>query len=205
VVIAVQRPGAAQAELRVGHAGPGRNTPDYYALVTLNALLGGQFTSRINQQLRERLAVTYGARSAFDMRRAGGLFSVDTSIQSDAAHVGVREILRELRDVSAPGAITSAELAHARAGLTRGYVRHFETASQIARALVEMVTYDLADDVFDRFVPSVSHLSVEDISLAARDALRPDQASVVVVTDLDVHGAALQALGLPVVQAAPEF
>ena len=67
-VLLVNRPGAPQSELRVGHLGPPRRTEAYHALVTLNAILGGQFTSRINRKLREAMGVTYGARSAFDFR-----------------------------------------------------------------------------------------------------------------------------------------
>jgi zinc protease len=204
-VIAVHRPGAAQAELRVGHPGPPRRTPDYHALVTLNALLGGQFTSRINRNLRESRAITYGARTAFDMRRAGGLFSCDTAVQADSAAVAATEVLRELRDVTADGAIGADELEQARASLTRGYVRHFETAPHFLRALAELATYDLPADTFDRFVPAVSRLSIDDVARAARAALQPDNCAVVVVTDLDEHGKALEGMGRVVRRVEVEF
>jgi predicted Zn-dependent peptidase len=178
-LLALHRPGAAQAEVRVGQPGPPRATPQYHALVTLNALLGGQFTSRINRNLREGRAITYGARSAFDMRRAGGLFSCDASVQSDAAAVAMSEILRECRDVSVPGAISADELARAQAALTRGYVRHFETAGQLARALVDLATYELPDDTFDRFVPRISALTPDDVSRAAAATLRPADCTMV--------------------------
>lgn len=204
-LLAVHRPGAAQAEVRAGQAGPSRATPDYHALVTLNALLGGQFTSRINRNLREQRAITYGARSAFDMRRAGGLFSCDTSVQSDAAAVAAQEILREFGDVREPGAISADELLRAQAALTRGYVRHFETAGQLARALVDLATYRLPDDTFDRFVPRITALTATDISSAAAATLRPADCTVVVVTDLDRHRDALDALGREVEIISVEF
>jgi zinc protease len=204
-VIAVHRPGAAQAELRVGHLGPARRTPDYHALVTLNAVLGGQFTSRINRNLREARAITYGARTAFDMRRHAGVFSCDTSVQADSAAIAVTEIVNEFRGVRAPDAIGADELEQARASLTRGYVRHFETVSQLVRALVELASYGLDADTFDRFVPAVSGLTPADLTRAADTSIRPDDCAVVVVTDLDAHAGALETLGRPVVVTEVEF
>ena len=204
-VIAVHRAGAAQAEVRVGHLGPSRRTPAYHALITLNALLGGQFTSRINRNLREARAITYGARSSFDMRRAGGLFSCDASVQSDAAAVAAAEIQREFREVAGDHAVTTDELDQARASLTRGYVRYFETPGQIARAAVELATYELPDDTYDRFVPAVTHLSVDDIASAARASLQPDDCAIVIVTDLDQYREALGQLGRPVTETTVEF
>ncbi len=204
-VIAVHRPGAAQAEVRVGHLGPPRRTQNYHALVTLNALLGGQFTSRLNRNLREARAITYGARTSFDMRRAGGVFSCDTSVQVDAAVVAVEEIVRECRDVAVANTITDDELEQARASLTRGYVRHFETASHLARALVELASHDLPDDTFDRFVPAVMALSMDEITRAAQAVLRPDHCAIVVVTDLEKHRKALESLGRTVTETQPEF
>lgn len=204
-LLVVHRPGAAQAELRVGQIGPARQTRDCHALITMNALLGGQFTSRINRNLREGRAITYGARTGFDMRRAGGLFSCDTSVQADAAHVAAREVLREFAAVAEPDAVGRDELERAQASLTRGYVRHFETAGQLARALVDLATYRLPDDTFDRFVPAVGALAPADIARAARTTLRPDDCTIVVVTDLDKHREPLRELGRDVVEVQIEF
>ena len=110
----IDRPGAPQSEVRVGHRGPPRRTPDYHALLTLNALLGGQFTSRINRNLREARAITYGARSSFEMRRAGGLFSCDTSVQADATADAVeRDPARVPRGRRPRARSARTELAHA--------------------------------------------------------------------------------------------
>jgi len=204
-ILVVDRPGAPQSELRIGHTGPPRRTPQYHALVTLNAALGGQFTSRINRNLRETRGITYGARSSFDMRRVGGTFSCDTSVQSDATADAVREVLREIEGIRADEALGADELAHAKASLTRGYVRHFETAGQIARAIALLVTHDLDAGTYDRFVPTVEALTAGDLSRAAQSALRPDEATVVVAGDLEKLRRPLEALGRDVVQIEPEF
>lgn len=205
VVLLVNRPGAPQSELRVGHLGPPRTTPDYHVLVTLNAVLGGQFTSRLNRNLRETRGITYGARTAFDLQRSAGSFACDTSVQADATAVAVREILNEYRAIREPGAVTVDELALAQDSLTRGYVRHFETAGQLARALVELATYDLPQDTFDRFVPAITAVRPDDLTRGAGAAIQPDASAVVVVGDAATCRPALEALGMPVIDADPEF
>ena len=205
VIMLVNRPAAPQSELRVGHLGPPRHTPDYHALVTLNAVLGGQFTSRLNRNLRETRGITYGARTVFDMQRSAGSFVCDTSVQADATAVAVREILGECRAIREPGAVAADELALAQDSLTRGYVRHFETAAQFTRALVELATYDLPLDTFDRFVPEVTAVGAEALARVGATALRPDACAAVVVGDAATCRSSLEALGLPVIDADPEF
>ena len=200
----IERPGAPQSEVRVGHLGPPRLVSAYHALITLNAMLGGMFTSRINRNLRETRAITYGARTSFDMRRAGGTFSGDTSVQGDATAVAVREILAEIRGIQADAAVGRDELDAARASLTRGYVRNFEAAGHLTRAMAQLVTHGLDDATFDRFVPEVEALSAADIEAAARQFLHPDDAVVVVAGDPQ-HAAALIEIGREVVTVTPEF
>ena len=204
-ILIAPRPGAPQSEIRVGHHGPGRRTPDYHALLTLNALLGGQFTSRLNRNLRETRAITYGVRSSFEMRRVGGLFSCDTGVQADATAVAVSEILRECGEVSAADSIQAGEIASAKASLTRGYVRHFETAAHLVRAMAQLVTHGLETEVFDQFVPTIERLDASTLTHAARTAILPNEAAVVVVGDVDRVGGSLQSLGRVVAPIQVEF
>lgn len=203
-VFLVDRPGAPQSELRLGHLGPPRGTPDYHALVTLNAVLGGQFTSRINRRLREEKGVTYGARTAFDFRRVAGTFSCDTSVDAGATAEAIADILAEFQDIR-HGEVPALELGSARASLTRGYVRNFETAGQMARATAQIATHELPDDTFDRFVPSVEAVTGEQVHAAADACIRPEDATIVVVGDAARCQGPLEALGRPVVVATPEF
>jgi predicted Zn-dependent peptidase len=173
--------------------------------VTVNAIVGGMFTSRINRNLREARAITYGARSAFDMRRAGGLFAVDSSVQPDATTVALTEISSELAGMRADASVTAAELEQAKASLTRGYVRHFETSGQLMRALAQLAIYQLPDDSFDQFVPAIEGLTLPEITAAARSHLHPDLATLVVVGDLEQLEKPLATLGRPLRALKPEF
>ncbi len=201
----VARPHAPQSEVRVGHVGPPRLVPAYHALLALNAALGGQFSSRLNTTLRERKGLTYGVHTAFDFRRVGGTFTCESSVQASGTGEAIAEVLAEFGAVRTDGAITIEELARAKAALTRGYVRHFETADQLARAAVQLATYGLDDDTYDRFVPAVEAVTETSAVEAAREFIRPDRAVAVVVGDPDQCGPQLETLNRPIHVVTPEF
>jgi zinc protease len=204
-VLLVDRPGAAQSELRVGHYGPSRRTPVYHELVTMNAVLGGQFTSRLNRTLRENRGVTYGVRTAFEFRRSGGSFACETSVATEATADSTAEVLREFADLQQPGRLGDDELDRAKSSLTRGYARHFETGVQLARAVVHLVTHDLPASIYDAFVPAVEAVTTDEVTAVARDVLRPDAATVVVVGDAERCRIPLERLGWPVTMTTPSF
>ncbi len=95
-VVVVDRPGAPQSEVRIGHVGTARRIDDFHALVVMNALLGGLFNSRLNRLLREERGYTYGVHSDFDMRRGAGPFSVRCAVETDVTAPAVIDIMAEL-------------------------------------------------------------------------------------------------------------
>ena len=109
----VPRAGAPQSELRIGHVAVARNTPDYHALVAANMVLGGQFVSRINLNLREDKGFTYGARTSFDFRRLPGPFALQVSVQTAATGPAIAESLAEI------AAIRGVRPGHARGAVAR--------------------------------------------------------------------------------------
>jgi zinc protease len=179
----VHRSGAAQSELRLGHVALPRQSPDYHAALVANMVLGGQFVSRINMNLREDKGYTYGARTAFEFRRAPGPFVLHASVQSDATAEAIREAIFEIRSLRSDRPITRGELELGRASLTRGYPRSFETADQIARGAAQLALYDLPDDYFSTFTPKVLALTEEDVMAAAVKHIDPARLLSVVVGD----------------------
>ncbi len=180
-LVLVDRPGAVQSALRIGHVAAPRRTAGYHALQVLNAVLGGQFVSRLNQSLREEKGYTYGVRTAFQFRRGPGPFVMQGSVQADATVEAVREGLDEMAGIGGPRPVTPGELDLARSSLTRGFARGFETAGQVARGVAHLVQYDLPDDEHDRFVPAVTAVDAAAVTAAAARQLRADRAVVVVV------------------------
>ena len=199
----VHRAGAAQSELRIGHVSVPRSTADYHALLVLNLVLGGQFVSRINMNLRGDKGYTYGARTAFDFRRGPGPFVLQASVQSDATAAAVRESLRELEAIRGDRPVTRKELEVGRAGLTRGYPRNFETADQLARAAAQLALYGLPDDYYTTFVPRVLSLTEADITAVARKHIDPSRLAAVIVGDRDKAAPDLARLGLGDVMETP--
>jgi predicted Zn-dependent peptidase len=192
----VPRPGAPQSELRIGHVAVARSTPDYHPLVTANTILGGQFVSRINLNLREDKGFTYGARTGFDFRLMPGPFSVQVSVQTAATARAIEESIGEIAAIRGPRPATEDELSMAVATLTKGYARYFETPEQIGRAITQLSLYDLPDDYFAEFVPRIEQVTVSDVTRVTAEYLDPARLTTLVVGDLSVIGGELPRLGL---------
>ncbi|HEY3044559.1 MAG TPA: pitrilysin family protein, partial [Vicinamibacterales bacterium] len=192
----VPRASAPQSELRIGHVAVARNTPDYHALVTANMVLGGQFSSRINLNLREDKGFTYGARTAFEFRRRPGPFVLQVGVQTSATAQSIAESIDEISAMVSTRPITAEELRLAAASLTRGYARNFETADQIARAATQLALYDLPDTYFAEFVPRIERLTTDEVTGAVARHLHAARLTTVVVGDYDAVGADLRRLGL---------
>jgi zinc protease len=195
-LVIVDKPGSAQSEIRIGEVGLSRDTPDYHPLIVLNMILGGQFVSRINMKLRQEKGLTYGARTAFDFRRGRGPFILQTSVQSDGTGEAVTAALREIHAIRTDQPPTTEEVDVAKAALTRGYARNFETAEQIARAMAQLVLYGLPDDYFDTFMSRVADVTVERARQMASTHLHPDRLATAIVSDSSIVLPQLAAAGL---------
>ena len=186
---------APQSELRVGHAGPPRLTPDYFPLVLCNAILGGLFSSRLNLNLREEHAYTYGAHSGVDWRRWAGPFSMDAAVQSDVSAKAVREILNEFDRIRAEP-VTSSELSLAISYLDGVFPIRFETTRAIASALASQAIYDLPADYYDTYRANIRAVTADDILRVAQRHFDPAKLQVVAVGDPSVISEPLAALGI---------
>lgn len=201
----VPRNGAAQSELRIGHVCASRDTPDYHALVLLNMILGGQFVSRVNLNLRQDKGYTYGVRTGFDLRRGLGPFVLQTSVQTEVTAAAIREALRELEELRGSRPPTRDEITLARASITQGYPRGFETAQQVARGVAQLALHALPDTYFEEFVPRIDAVTAADLSRVAVQYLDPARMITLAVGDHTRIAASLSSLniGEPVVLAAP--
>lgn len=192
----VSRPGAAQSELRIGHVCAPRSTPDYHVLLILNTILGGDFVSRLNLNLREAKGYTYGVRTGFNLRRGIGPFVMQTSVGTDVTGPAIQEALAEIRAIADARPATPDEVALAFASVSKGYPRGFETSGQVARSVAQLALHGLPDSYFEEFVPRLAQITAEDVSAVARRYLTPDKMATLIVGDLDkIHGS-LPALGL---------
>ena len=192
----VPRAAAHQSELRIGLVTAARSTPDHPALVTLNAVLGGQFVSRINMNLREDKGITYGVQTSFDLRRGLGPFVLRTSVATANTGDAIRESLKELRDVGGDRPVTQDELALAHAAISKGFPRGFETANQVARSAAHLALHHLPDTYFEEFVPRLLAVTAGNVTEVARKYLDPERMTALIVGDFDRINGSLAALDL---------
>jgi zinc protease len=187
-------PGAEQSQIRIGAVGVARSTPDYFALQVLNTVLGGSFTSRLNQNLREEHGYAYGARSQFDMRRSPGPFTAAAGVQTDKTAESLTEFFNELEAIATP--IGADELAKAKNYLALGFPGDFETLSDLAARFEELVTYGLPDDYYNDYTAKIAAVTAADVRRAAAEYIKPDKLAVVVVGDRRQIEAGIRALNL---------
>ncbi|WP_438018745.1 pitrilysin family protein [Sorangium sp. So ce315] len=203
-VVIVDRPGLTQSTVTVTLPGVPRATKDYDALLVMNTLLGGQFSSRLNLNLREKHAYTYGARSGFDMRHGPGPFSAGGAVVRENTGPAVREIFAEI-DRMRREPVTLEELEDAKANLIRQLPARFETAGATASTIAALAVYDLPLDEFATRPARIRRITPADVQRVAQTYLVPEQLRVVLVGDAGAVGEQLSALQLgPVtVQKAP--
>ncbi|MCA1641306.1 MAG: insulinase family protein, partial [Acidobacteria bacterium] len=108
----VDRPGAAQSVIQIGQVGVARSSPDYFPLLVMNSILGGQFVSRVNLNLREDKGYTYGARTGFDYRRGAGPFIASAGVQTSVTKESVVEFMKEIRGIRGEVPVTEKELGY---------------------------------------------------------------------------------------------
>ncbi|MHB1037978.1 MAG: M16 family metallopeptidase [Pirellulales bacterium] len=192
----VDKPSAAQSVISVGLVGAKRNSPDYFALSVMNSIFGGQFSSRLNMNLREDKGYTYGARTGFDWRvHQPGPFTATSSVQTAVTAPALVEFLKEFNGMVGQRPVGKEELDFSKTYLTRGYPAGFETPGNVASQLETLVEYSLPDDYFNTVVPKISAVTAQDVLRVAKKYLDVAHLSIIVVGDRAKIESALQ--GLP--------
>jgi zinc protease len=194
-VFIVDRPGSVQSEIRIGHLGVPRSTPDFFPLQVFNIVLGGAFTSRLNLNLRERHGFTYGVRSRFAYRRAAGPFVVSTAVETDVTAAAVREAVAEVEGL-VQGGPTEAEVESARDYLAGIFPLRLEATHQVAAQIGAIIVHDLPDDYYSSYRENIRSVTREDVEAAGRRAVRPEEMAIVIVGDADGIRASLEELEL---------
>lgn len=193
-VYVLDKPGAAQSQIRIGWVGVPRSTPDYYALRVLSGVLGESFSSRLNHNLREVHGYAYGAGSRFDMRRTSGVFYATAAVQTDKTSDALREFFVELANIHSP--IPADELAKTKNFTERLVPRYFETERSAADALAQVFVYDLPADYYQTFGSRIEAVTADAVKRAADKYMQPDKFAVVIVGDRKVIEPGVKALNL---------
>ena len=190
----VDMPGAEQSQIRIGWVGVPRSTPEYFTLEVLNTILGGSFTSRLNQNLREEHQYTYGASSRFDMRLSAGPFFAGAGVQTDKTSEAIREFFNELNGISK--LVGPDELTKAKNYIALSFPSEFETIGDLSSHIEELVVYNLPDTYFPQYVRNIQAVTAEAVQKAATTYIQPKRFAVVAVGDRKVIEPGIRALNL---------
>lgn len=193
-IYVVDKPGAAQSVIRIGRIGVARDTEDYYALQVMNTILGGSFSSRLNQNLREDKGYSYGAGSSFSFRPAPGPFTAFSAVQTDVTGPALSEFMKELHSILE--AVPEGELNRAKNYVALRFPRNFQSVRQVAGQLEDQIAFDLPDSYFNDYTPNILAVTREDVQRVARQYIDPDHLAIIVVGDRSVIESQIQELDL---------
>ena len=180
----VDKPGAVQSNLKIGHIGIERNNPDFIAVTLMNTALGGYFSSRININLREKHGYTYGARSGFSPRIFPGEFSVETDVRNEVTDASVKLISEELKRITSEE-ITDEELQLVKNYLTGLFPLQLETANAVATRVINLKLYNLPKNYYSTYISNINKLTKGDVLRAAKKYIHPDNLYIIVSGNSD--------------------
>ena len=190
----VDKPGAAQSVIEIGRVGVPRMTDDFYAIVVMNTILGGSFTSRLNMNLREKHGYSYGAGSRFEFRPLAGPFLAAASVQTAVTDSALVEFVKELKGIREP--IPEADVERAKNYVALSFPADFQSVAQIAGQLEELVIYNLPDDYFNRYIERILAVTKADVERVARTYIDPGDMAYVIVGDRKEVGESVRKLNI---------
>ena len=191
----IDKPGAAQSVIRAGMPLVERSHADHMALSVLNYAFGGQFSARLNQNLRQDKGYSYGYNSGISWYNAPSLLSAGGSVQTAVTREAVIETLREFAHISGERPLTEDELNNAQNGLRLGYPAGFERPAQLLGQLVTLAQFNLPDNYFRTFEERLSAVTLTDTHRVAADYLTTNRLTILVVGDRQQVEEPLRALG----------
>jgi zinc protease len=194
-LLLVDRKDAAQSDVRIGLVGLDRRDRRYYQFEVLSSALGGGFTSRLVQRLREQLGITYGARAGMDYRLAPGPFVISTAIVTPQTGTGISEIVTILDDLATKD-MPAEELDKSKQNLIRALPSMFDTNASTAGAFADLAIFGLPDNWYATYAANVRKVTAKDVKSAAKTLIPSKNMVISIVGDLSKIKADLDKLNL---------
>ena len=195
-VVVIDRPGSAQTEIRVGHRGVPRTVPDYVSIDLMMRILGGEGANRLFGVLRSDRGLTYGASASLNTFRAGGDFQAQTDTRTDVTGEALRLMVNEFATLQRE-AVREAELGGAQQFLGGNFALTIETPGAIAQQVLAHLFYGVDLEEIETYRDQVDGVSPVDIQRVAKEYLRPEDLSIVLVGDASAFAAQLSGAGFP--------
>jgi zinc protease len=194
-VIVVDKPEAPQTMVLMAQTSVARSHPDYEKLDTMNQVMGGLFSSRINLNLREKHGYSYGARSRLAENRGVGPLSVGSSVRADVTGASIKEMLNEIEGMLQKE-VTPEELELAKASISRSLPALFETSRRTVETVGGLYVYDLPANYYEGLPARIGALTAAEVFEATKQHLEPDQMIIITVGDRGTIQQQLAPLGL---------
>jgi zinc protease len=179
----VDKPGAAQSIVNIGMPGPPRNTPDYFALQVMNTILGGQFQSRLNANIREQKGYSYGVSSNFGYGKGPGAFRAGGNIHTDKTDLALIEFMKELKGIGGDRPITDEEIKTAKESLIQGLPARFASITAISGSINSLLVQGLPDDYYQTYAAKISAITKDDLLRVAKQYINMGNLAIVIVGD----------------------
>jgi len=195
-VYLVDKPGAVQSNILVGQVLASSSAPNRLETDTMNNVLGGTFTSRINMNLREDKHWSYGARSSLPDALGGRPWLLSAPVQTDKTVESLRELQREIAEFVSAQPATAEEIAKIRNRDVRALSGRYETNAAVSGAIAEMITFGWPDDYVRSLKSRLEAQTDEAVRTAARESLDPGRMTWVVIGDLKTIEQPIRELGL---------
>jgi zinc protease len=199
-VFLLDRPAAEQSYIIAAQLIDAKQESGELSIEAMNDILGGNFTSRINMNLREDKAWSYGARTTIVDTKGQRPFMVLAPVQSDQTGPSIAEIVKEIDKLLGDNPVTAEEVSTSKKRSTLTLPGRWETASAVAGDIAELVRFDLPDNYWDEYAELVDELDATGVNSAARRILAPEQLTWIVVGDLALIESQVRELNLGTVQ-----
>jgi len=201
-VIVIDRPGAVQTEIRVGHLAIPRKHEDYEALDQAAKILGGEGANRLQQVLRSQRQLTYGAAADLDSYKWSGAIVADTDTQTATTAEALRLVVDEFARLQRER-VSENELEAAQDYAVGHFPLTIETPDQLATQVLNQLFYELSVDDLPKYRERILGVTPDDIQRVARTFVRPDRLSVVLVGNADQFVGSLKGVGFAEYERIP--
>ncbi len=196
VVALADKPGAVQSVISLGRTWAGRKDPRYFATLIGNHVVGADFLSRLNANLREKNGYSYGCGSNFGYRRTGGTWQVRTNVRGDVTAEALKEVDAELDGVAKDRPLTDEEIATAKDAEARSFPESFEDPGSIAGIIAEIAQFDLPADYLDTYLDKLNAVPDEEVRKVMVDVVAPAHRTTLIVGDKASVEPRLKAMGI---------
>ncbi|HEX6052157.1 MAG TPA: pitrilysin family protein [Gemmatimonadaceae bacterium] len=192
----VDKPGAAQSSFALGIPGPQRDTPDYFAIRVMNVILGEQFQSRLNANIREQKGYSYGVGSTFSFGKGPGPFRTGGDIVTAKTDSALIEFMKELRGIRGERPITDEELSVAKSNLIQSLPENFSSVSSVSGSITTLYTTGLPEDYYQQFASKINAVTKEDVVRVANRYIDLERLALIIVGDRKSIEEPLKATGI---------